>query len=139
MDQNPIVLYLQMKGMAPDAVHDDFVRTLGKDAVAYSTVTRYARSAQFSGRKKVVPPEAPYVERSPVYEAMLTTLGECQCPFLFLFPLPFSSVCELLWRIYLPRSTVHPHPHRHSHRHRHSHLAQSLRFIVRHFRWVPHF
>jgi hypothetical protein len=50
MDQKPIVLYLWMKGMALDAIHDDLVRTLGKDAVAYSTVTKYACSAQFSGR-----------------------------------------------------------------------------------------
>jgi hypothetical protein len=32
-----------MKVMALDAIHDDLVRTLGKDAVAYSTVTKYAR------------------------------------------------------------------------------------------------
>jgi hypothetical protein len=57
MDQKPIVLYLQMKGMAFDAIHDDLVRTLGKEAVAYPTVTRYARSAQFSGRKEATPPD----------------------------------------------------------------------------------
>jgi hypothetical protein len=49
MDQKLIVLYLPMKWMALDAVHDDLVHTLGKDTVAYSTVTKYARSAQFSG------------------------------------------------------------------------------------------
>jgi hypothetical protein len=41
-----------MKGMALDAIHDDLVHTLGKDAVAYSTVTKYAGSTQFSGRKE---------------------------------------------------------------------------------------
>jgi hypothetical protein len=61
MDQKPIVLYLRMKGMALDAIHDDLVRTLGKGAVAYSTVTKYAHSAQFSGRKEGTPPEAPDV------------------------------------------------------------------------------
>jgi hypothetical protein len=35
MEQKPIVLYLRMKGMALDVIHDDLVRTLGKDAVAY--------------------------------------------------------------------------------------------------------
>jgi hypothetical protein len=49
MDQKPIVLYLRMKGMILDDIHDDLVRTLGKDAVAYSTVTKCARSTQFSG------------------------------------------------------------------------------------------
>jgi hypothetical protein len=51
MDQKPIVLYLRisgsldlrMKGMALDDIHDDLVRALGKDAVEYSTVTKYAR------------------------------------------------------------------------------------------------
>jgi hypothetical protein len=70
MDQKPIVLYLRMKGMVLDAIHDDLVRAFGKDAVAYSTVTKYARSAQFSGRKKAIPPEAPDVEGSPVDEAI---------------------------------------------------------------------
>jgi hypothetical protein len=45
-----------MKGMVLDAIHDDLVRTLGKDAVAYSTVTNYVRSAQFSGRKQATLP-----------------------------------------------------------------------------------
>jgi hypothetical protein len=123
MDQKPIVLYLQMKGMALDVIHDDLVRTLGKHAVAYSTVTKYARSAQFSGRKQATSPKAPDVERSPVDEAIRTTLAE------FPFPFPFSSVRELSRRICLPRSTVH----------RHRHLTESLRFTVRHLRWVPHF
>jgi hypothetical protein len=121
MDQKPIVLYLRMKGMGLDAIHDDLVRTLGKDAVAYSTVTKYARSAQFSGRKEATPPEAPDVERSPVDEAKLTGLAE--------FPFPFSSVNELSLRNCLPRSTVN----------RHRRVTQSLRFTVRHLRWVPHF
>jgi hypothetical protein len=58
MDQKPIVLYLRMKGMTLDAIHDDLVCTLGKDAVAYSTVTKDTRSAQFSRRKEAIPPEA---------------------------------------------------------------------------------
>jgi hypothetical protein len=115
-----------MKGMALalDAIHDDLVRTLGKDVVAYSTVTKYARmlicssarSAQFSGRKDATPPEAPDVKRSLVDEAILTALAE------FPFPFRFSSVRELSRRICLPRSTVHPH------RHPHLHLTQSLHF-----------
>jgi hypothetical protein len=117
MDQKSIVLYLRMKGMALDAIHDDLVRTLGKDAVTYSTVTKYARSPQFSGRKEATRPEAPDVERSPVDEAILTALDE----------VPFSSVRELSRMICLPKSTVHRH------------LTQSLRFMVGHLRWVPHF
>jgi hypothetical protein len=121
MDQKPIVLYLPVKGMALDAIHDDLVRTLGKDAVAYSTVTKYARSTQVFGRKETTPPEAPDVERSPVDEAILMALAE--------FPFPFSSVRQLSRRICLPRSTMH----------RRRRLTQSLRFTVQHLRWVPHF
>jgi hypothetical protein len=108
-----------MKGMALDAIHNNLVRTLGKDAVACSTVTKSAHSAQFSGRNEATPSEAPDLERSPVDEAILTALSE----------FPFSFVCELSRRICLPRSTVH----------RNRHLTQSLRFTVRHLRWVPNF
>jgi hypothetical protein len=99
-----------MKGMALDAIHDDLVRTLGKDAVAYSTVIKYAGSGYFSNRKEATPPETPDVESSLVDEAILTAPAE----------FPFSAVRELSRRICLPRSTVHPH------------LTQSLRFTVRH-------
>jgi hypothetical protein len=105
--------------MALDAIHDDGVRTLGKDAVSYSTVSKHVRSAQFSSRKDATPPEALDVERSPVNEAIFTVLAE----------FPFSFARELSRGICLPRSTVH----------RHRHLMQSLRFTVRHLRWVPHF
>jgi hypothetical protein len=118
MDQKPIVLYLRTKGMGFDAIHDDLVCTLGKDVMAYSTVTKYARSAQFFSRKEATSPEDPDVERSPVDEAILTALAE----------FPFSPVRDLSRRICLPRSTVH----------RHRHLTQSLRFTVRHLRWVLH-
>jgi hypothetical protein len=119
MEQKPIVLYLRMKGMVLDAIPNDLVRTFGKDAVAYSTVTKYTRNAQFSGRKETTSPEAPDVERSPVDETILTAFAE--------FPFLFSSVCELSRRICLPRSTVHRH------------LMPSLRFTMRHLRWVPNF
>jgi hypothetical protein len=94
-----------MKGMALDAIDDDLLRTLGKDAVTYSTVTEYARSAQFSGRKEDTHPKTPAVERSSADEAILTALAEFPFPFLF------SSVREFSRRICLPRSTVHRHWH----------------------------
>jgi hypothetical protein len=94
--------------LALDAIYDDLVCTLGKDAVTYSTVTKYARSAQFSGRKGATPPEVPDVECSLVDEAIFMAFAE------FPFPFSFSSVRELLRRICLPRSTVYrapaPHP-----------------------------
>jgi hypothetical protein len=101
MDQKTIAFYLRMKWMALDTIHDNLVCSLGKDAVAYSTVTKYARSAQFSGRKEATTPEAPDMDRSPADEVILTALAE--------FAFPFSSVRELSRRICLPRSTVHRH------------------------------
>jgi predicted transcriptional regulator len=106
-----------MKGMALDTIHNELVRMLEKNAVAYSTVTKYAHSAQFSGRKEAISPEARDVERNTVNEAILTDLAE----------FPTSSVRELSRRICLPRSTVHRH------------LMQLLRFTVRHLRWVSNF
>jgi hypothetical protein len=119
MDHKPIVLYLRMKGTTLNTIHDDLVRTLGKDPVTYSTVTKYARSAQFSGRKEATPPEAPDAERSPVDEAILMALSE--------FPFPFSFVRELSRMVCLPRFTVNRH------------FTSSLHLTVRHLRWVPHF
>jgi hypothetical protein len=51
MDQKTIFLYLRMKGMSLDAIHEDLVRTLGTDAVTCPTVTKYVRSAKFSPKK----------------------------------------------------------------------------------------
>jgi hypothetical protein len=51
MNQQTTVLYLRMKGMSLDAIHEDVVRTLGTDAVTYPTVTKYARSAKFSPKQ----------------------------------------------------------------------------------------
>jgi hypothetical protein len=106
-----------MKGMALNAVHADLVRTLGVDAVAYSTVTKYAHSAKFIAEKEPIDPEPRDTGSGHVDQAILTALADC----------PFLSVCELSRRICLPRSTVHRH------------LTQSLYFTIRHLRWIPHF
>jgi hypothetical protein len=47
-EQRSIVLYLARKGLSPFAIHDNFVTTLGTDAVSYSFVTYYLRDAVFS-------------------------------------------------------------------------------------------
>jgi hypothetical protein len=41
MDQKTIVLYLHMKRMGLDAIHEDLVYALGKEAIAYSIITKY--------------------------------------------------------------------------------------------------
>jgi hypothetical protein len=40
MDQKVIVLYLHMRGMLLDATHEDLMRVLGENPVAYSMVTK---------------------------------------------------------------------------------------------------
>jgi hypothetical protein len=43
MDQKPIVLYFRMKEMVLDAIHNNLVRTLGKDAVSILSMRQYSR------------------------------------------------------------------------------------------------
>jgi hypothetical protein len=57
MDKKTIILYLQMKGMIFDAIHENLVRTLGKGAVAYSIVTNHVRNARFTPKTEAVTPE----------------------------------------------------------------------------------
>jgi hypothetical protein len=45
MDQKSIVLYLNRKGWMARIIHDDRVATLGKEAIAYSTVMKYLSEA----------------------------------------------------------------------------------------------
>jgi hypothetical protein len=112
MDQKAILLYLCMKRMALDAIHQDLVETLGENAVAYSTVSKYARSLRFTIEKDTAQPEPMDVGLNAVDQATLTAFADY----------PFVSVRELSRGICLPRSTVHRH------------LTQSLDFIIRHLR-----
>jgi hypothetical protein len=90
---------------------------LGKEAVTYSTVTKYAENARFALTTEAIPPKPAEGGHGPVDEAILAAIGEK----------PFSSGRELSRLTCLPRSTVHRR------------LAQSLRFPVRHLRLVPGF
>jgi hypothetical protein len=75
MDQKAIVLYLCMKWMALDAIHQDLVETLGEKGVAYSTVTKYVRSSRFTRDKDTAPPEPMDVGLNAVDQAILTALA----------------------------------------------------------------
>jgi hypothetical protein len=48
MDQQSVVLYLSRKGHSAVAIHDDFVATLGAEAVSYQSVIRYLHEAIFA-------------------------------------------------------------------------------------------
>jgi hypothetical protein len=46
VDHKSSALYLNMKGWLAQVIHDDLVVTLGEEAIAYGTVTKYLREAQ---------------------------------------------------------------------------------------------
>jgi hypothetical protein len=116
MTQSPIVAYLSLKGMSAREVHDDIVATREPDPVSYSSVTRYLREARF-------PPSKPEPHLADVqrdhdnsYQAILAALKDS----------PFASVRQLSRLTHLLSTTVYPR------------LIQSLGFVARHLRWVPH-
>jgi hypothetical protein len=83
--------------MSLDAIHEDLVRVLGENAVAYSMVTKYVRSEKFPPKNDGPPSQPMIVKRGPVDQVILTALADD----------PFSSVQELSQLTCLPRSTVH--------------------------------
>jgi hypothetical protein len=97
MDQKAIVLYLHMRGMSLDAIHEDVMRVLGENAVAYSTATKYVRSEKFPPKNDGLPSQPMTVEPGPVDQAIIAALVDE----------PFSSVRELSRLTCLPWSTVH--------------------------------
>jgi hypothetical protein len=117
MDQKTIVLYLHMKGMTLDAIHEDLMRMFGKQAAAYFTVTQYVRNAQFPPKTQAGPPGLGAGGHSTVYEAVLVALGE----YTFSFVGELSRLSGLLHAIV------------------HRHLPPSLRFAMRHLQWALHF
>jgi hypothetical protein len=97
MDQKAMVLYLHIRGMSLDAIHEYLVRALGENAVACSTVTKYVRNETFPPKNDGPPSQPMTVEPGRVDQAILTARGDD----------PFSWVRELSELTCFPRSTVH--------------------------------
>jgi hypothetical protein len=56
MDQRSICLFLAMKRLSAQAISNELVAVLGRDAIGYSTVTNYLRQQQFpSTLRKTIP------------------------------------------------------------------------------------
>jgi hypothetical protein len=53
MDRKSIALDLNRKGWMARVIHDDLVVTLGEEAIAYSTVTKYLRDSFDTNRGKI--------------------------------------------------------------------------------------
>jgi hypothetical protein len=111
MNQRPICLFLAIKGLPAQAIHNELVAVLGADALAYSTVTNSLGQWQF--------PSVSYdnSERPPrtvINDAVLGALKKH----------PFSSIRELAKLTCIPTTTVHRH------------LTCFRGFLVKHLRWV---
>jgi hypothetical protein len=102
-----------MKGLSAQNIHDELIAVLGSDAIGYSTVTKYLRQT----RRPPIPMET--LENPPntvTDDAILDTFQQQL----------FSLVRELAKLTCIQRSTIHRH------------LIQTLGFVVKHLRWVPH-
>jgi hypothetical protein len=102
--------------MSVREIHDDIVATLRPDAVLYSLVTRYLREARFLPSKPEPHPADVQRDLDDSDQVILAGLEDS----------PFASVRQLSRLTYLPSTTVYRH------------LTQSLGFVVRHLRWLPH-
>jgi hypothetical protein len=115
MEQRSICLFLALKRLSVRAVYNKRTDVLGADGIAFSTVTKYLHQSQFTSiLVDPPPPEEP------------ATIVIDQAIFDALKHYPFSSIQELDRLICIPTTTVHRH------------LPQSLDFVVKHLRWVPH-
>jgi hypothetical protein len=56
MDQKSIVLYLHLKEMSAQTIHDDLVATLGYKTLGYSKIMKYLHRARFDPAKN--PPDS---------------------------------------------------------------------------------
>jgi hypothetical protein len=86
--------------------------------VSYGSVTRYLREARFPSSKPELRPADVQRDRDldDSDQAILAALEDS----------PFASVRRLSRLIHLPSATVYRR------------LTQSLRFVARHLRWMPH-
>jgi hypothetical protein len=113
MDKTSICLLLALKGLSARAVHSKLTAILGADAIADSIVNKYLCHRQFSSI--LVDPPTPRNQRQSVLIKQ------------FLIPLSIiHSIRQLARFTCIPTTTVHRH------------LTQSLGFMVKHLRWVPH-
>jgi hypothetical protein len=116
MTQCPIVVYLSLKGISAREIHDEIVATLGPDAVSYSSVARYLRDARFPPLKPEPYPVDVQRDLDDSDQVILATLEDSL----------FASVRQLARLEHLPSTTAYRS------------LTQSLGFVARHLRWVPH-
>jgi hypothetical protein len=116
MTRRPTVAYLSLKRMLAREIHDDIVATLGPDALSYSSVTGYLREARFPPSKPEPHPADVQKDLDDSDQAISAALEDSQ----------FASVRQLSRLTHLPSTIVYRL------------LTQSLGFMARHLRCVPH-
>jgi hypothetical protein len=113
MDQRSIILFLARKSLSFRDIHDELVVVLGPDAIDDSTVTKYLRQSRLTAIiLDTLEPPSLTVTNDEILDAFQLQ--------------PFFSVRELAKLTCIPRSPVHQY------------RPQTLRFVVKHLRWVPH-
>jgi hypothetical protein len=112
MNQRSTALYLSMKGLSVIAIYQDFVQTLGAEAVdiAYPTVTWSFSAVRFQAPGQEAPDKAGVTGTDSVDADILKAFTDN----------PFSTVRELSRLTCLSRPTAHPH------------VTESPRLTVRH-------
>jgi hypothetical protein len=113
MGQCSICFYRNKKRFSAQAIHDELMRILGSDAVAYSMVTFYLRASHWTAWKEE---QHSYPPPDDVDNAILQALDQT----------PFGSVQELAKPTYISTATIWRR------------LTRSLGFVVKHLHWVPH-
>jgi hypothetical protein len=116
MTQRPILVDLSLKGMSASEIHDDIVATLGPDSVSCSSVARYLREARLPPSKPEQHPANVQRDLDDSDQAILPALEDSQ----------FSPVRQLFQLTHLPSTTLYRR------------LTQSLGFVARYLRWMPH-
>jgi hypothetical protein len=116
MTRRPIVAYLSLKGISAREIHDDIVATLRPDTMSYSSVTRSLCEARFPPSTSELHPGDVQRDLDDSDQAISAALEDS----------PFAPVQQLPRLTHLPLTTVYRR------------LTQSLGFVARHFRLVPH-
>jgi hypothetical protein len=71
-----------MKGTRLDAIHENLVHRLGKEALASFTVTKNIRNAPFVPKTEAVTPEPAEGRHGPVDQVILAALGKYPFPYM---------------------------------------------------------
>jgi hypothetical protein len=113
INQRSICIFLDKQRFSAFDIRRKLVDVLNTEAIAYSRVTRYLGEARWTTGKAE---KTEMKTQDVVAQAILAVLEE----------LPLSSVRELAKRKCIPPTTVYRR------------LTNSMRFIVKYLRWVPH-